>query len=133
MLRMVELPAYHQLPLVPDAPPGSAWGVFGRDDQLGSLNFLTPERRLAALALVKRGAVFNLDHPLHLPARPFFERRRRPKHTLVRFPSGNAQDDFLDGFYPQYSSQWDGLRHVKHPQHGFYNWTSDADAGADGA
>lgn len=123
---MNPIPTYAQLPALPDAPSGSAWGVFGRDDQLGSLNFLTAERRAAAATLVKRGAYFNLDLPLHLPAQPFFGSRARPRHVVLSGRGG--QDDYLDGFYPQYSSQWDGLRHVRHPSHGFYNWTSDQDA-----
>jgi kynurenine formamidase len=123
------IPTYDQLPVVADAPPGSAWGVFGRDDQLGSLNFLTPERRAAAATLVTRGAYFNLDLPLHLPAQPFFASRSRPKHVVLRGSGG--QDDYLDGFFPQYASQWDGLRHIRHPEHGFYNWTSDDDANAE--
>jgi kynurenine formamidase len=125
-----DVPSYEALPVDPDAPPGSAWGVFGRADQLGSLNFLIPERRAAAARLARRGVVFNLDLPLHLPDRPFFGSRRRPRHTISRWANGNVQDDFLDGFYPQYSSQWDGLRHVRHPQYGFYNWTPDDQANA---
>jgi kynurenine formamidase len=50
---------------------------------------------------------------------------------MVRRENGTVQDDYLDGFYPQYSSQWDGLRHMRHPQYGFYNWTSDEDAGTE--
>jgi kynurenine formamidase len=123
-----DIPRYADLPSSADAPPGSAWGVFGRDDQLGTLNFLTPERRAHAATLVERGVVFNLDLPLHLPARPFFATRRRPSHTVERMGSGVAQDDRLDGFNTQYSSQWDGLRHFKHRDYGFYNWTSDEDA-----
>ena len=34
---------------------------------------------------------------------------------------GVARDDYLDNFYPQASSQWDGLRHIRHPRDGFYN------------
>jgi kynurenine formamidase len=123
-----DVPKYADLPVSADAPPGSAWGVFGRDDELGTLNFLTPERRAGAARLVKRGVVFNLDLPLHLPARPFFPTRRRPSHIVERLGSGNAQDDRLDGFNTQYSSQWDGLRHVRHRDYGFYNWTSEEDA-----
>jgi kynurenine formamidase len=124
------IPRYADLPISADAPPGSSWGVFGREDQLGTLNFLTPERRATAAGLAKRGAVFNLDLPLDLPARPFFGTRRRPTHIIDRWPNSSVQDDHLDGFFPQYSSQWDGLRHIKHPEHGFYNWTSDDDAHA---
>ncbi len=122
------IPRYDALPVSADAPPGSAWGVFGRDDQLGTLNFLTTERRAAAAQLARRGVVFNLDLQLHLPARPFFQFRRRPTHEIHRIGSGNAQDDILNDFNTQYSSQWDGLRHVRHREYGFYNWTSDDDA-----
>jgi kynurenine formamidase len=121
------LPAYADLPVAADAPPGSAWGVFGRDDQIGTLNLLTPERRAAAAGLARRGATFNLDLPLDLPATPFFAHRAPPTHRLVGRRDGNSRDDYLDGFALQYSSQWDGLRHMRSPRHGFYNWTSDAD------
>ncbi len=120
------LPRYADLPVVADAPPRSAWGVWGRDDQLGALNLLTPERRAAAARLVRNGTTFNLDLPLDVPARPFFANRARPTHRFVG-QGTNGRDDFLDGFALQYSSQWDGLRHVRNPEHGFYNWTADAD------
>ncbi len=124
---MERLPAYRELPAVKDAPPGSAWGVFGRADQLGTLNLLTPQRRIAAARLVQRGKTFNLDLGLHLPARSFFDWRARPRHTLLKRRTGNSRDEFLDGFFPQYSSQWDGLRHMRSPRHGFYNWTLDSE------
>jgi kynurenine formamidase len=124
------IPRYAELPICADAPPNSAWGVFGRDDQLGTLNFLTPERRVNAARLAKRGTVFNLDLPLHLPARPFFAARKRPQHVIDRWANSTVQDDHLDGFFPQFSSQWDGLRHIRHPDYGFYNWTSIEDAHA---
>jgi kynurenine formamidase len=120
-------PRYADLPVDPSAPPGSTWGVFGRDDQLGTLNFLTPERRRQATHLVQRGDTINLDHRLDLPARPFFEFRTRPKHVLLSRRNGNTRDEYLDGFYPQFSSQWDGLRHMRNPAHGFYNWVRDED------
>ena len=50
------VPTFAELPVVEDAPPHSSWGVFGRDDQIGTLNFLTAERRLAGAQTVKRGA-----------------------------------------------------------------------------
>jgi kynurenine formamidase len=120
------IPTFAELPVVDDAPPKSAWGVFGRDDQLGSLNFLTPERRQRAARLVRRGATFNLDLPLHLPSPPLIP--IRPTYRRHQFRIGTSgRDDVLDNFYLQCSSQWDGLRHVRHPQHGFYNWTSDSE------
>lgn len=44
MTRNDELPSYRELPVRPDAPPGSSWGLWGDDDQLGTLNLLTDER-----------------------------------------------------------------------------------------
>ena len=38
------MPKYHELPVRDGAPPGSAWGVFGDDDEIGTLNLLTNER-----------------------------------------------------------------------------------------
>src|SRR5579859_6471722 len=119
------VPTYAELPIVPDAPPRSAWGVFGRDDQLGMLNFLTAERRLAAAQTVRRGAVFSLDLPLHLPKPPMIALRTAYRRTNIRFPGNRGRDDVLDNFYLQCSSQWDSLKHIRHPEYGFYNWTPD--------
>ena len=38
-----KLPKFSELPVKKDAPPDSCWGVFGDEDVLGCLNFLTPE------------------------------------------------------------------------------------------
>jgi kynurenine formamidase len=40
------------------------WGRWGPDDELGALNLITPERRLAALATVRTGEVFSLSRPV---------------------------------------------------------------------
>jgi kynurenine formamidase len=111
--------------VVPGAPPGSAWGVFGPDDEIGTLNLLTPERVREAVTLVRRGDTFNLDMSLDLPAIPFGGARRRPKHTVLVSADGTSRDEYVDGYFPQYSSQWDGLRHMRHPRHGYYNFATD--------
>ena len=115
------LPSYAELSEREDAPKGSNWGLFGKDDQLGTLNFLTPERVAEAARLVKRGDVFRLDLPLHLPNPPLFGRGsyKQTIHKSGRRRMGN--DDHLDNFYLQASSQWDSLAHVGHEEHGFYN------------
>ncbi len=94
--------------------------------RLGTLNLLTPKRRAGAARLARRGATFNLDLPLDLPALPFFAHRAPPKHTFLKRRAGNSRDDYLDGLALQYTSQWDGLRHMRSPEHGFYNWTPDS-------
>ena len=55
------LPAFDELPIKPELPPRSAWGVFGEDDEIGTLNLLTPERVAAAAGLVKTGEVFPMN------------------------------------------------------------------------
>src|SRR5450755_4312716 len=39
----------------------SNWGRWGKDDELGTLNLITPEKRKAALALVKKGVPVSLS------------------------------------------------------------------------
>jgi kynurenine formamidase len=112
------LPSYSELPVRPGAPQGSAWGLFGDDDQLGCLNLLTPERVIAGAKLVRKGAVFPLNLSIDQPNPPLFG-RGAPR---VEFVTGEVhRDDYLDNFWPQASSQWDSLRHILHPREGFYN------------
>src|SRR5438128_2196355 len=40
----------------------SNWGRWGKDDQLGALNFITPAKRKQAAALVKEGVSVSLAH-----------------------------------------------------------------------
>lgn len=117
------LPSFAELPVKPSAPPHSAWGLFGDDDQLGCLNLLTPERVLAASTLVLKGAVFPLNLPIDRPNPPLYG-RGAPKH-MITGAGGNSRDDYIDNFWPQASSQWDGLRHIRHHVYGFYNGTAD--------
>src|SRR5262249_42511144 len=39
----------------------SNWGRWGKDDELGTLNLITPAKRMAALALVKEGVPVSLS------------------------------------------------------------------------
>jgi len=48
-------------------PPGSTWGDWGPDDQLGRLNLLTPDKVLKGVAEVMEGRVFCLSIPLDYP------------------------------------------------------------------
>src|SRR5215831_15029916 len=113
------LPTFDELPIKPDYPPHSAWGVFGDDDEIGTLNLLTPERVAAAAQLVRSGEVFPMSWELELPAPPLFNRQAL-KHTIHRRRQ-NVFDDIYDSFNTQSSSQWDGLRHYGHRRFGFYN------------
>jgi hypothetical protein len=116
------LPGYKDLPVSPGAPPGSSWGFFGNDDQLGTLNLMTSERVAAAAKLVRKGAVFPLNLRIDRPSPPLYG-RGAPRQTMTA--GANGRDDYLDNFWPQASSQWDSLRHIRHPRDGFYNRTPD--------
>ena len=116
-----KLPRYSELPVRAGAPKGAAWGVFGDDDEVGTINLMTPERVVDAASLIQSGKVFALNLPINIPDPPLFTRGRHT-HTVKKFPNTEfVLDDYLDNFYPQASSQWDALAHVKHPLLGAYN------------
>jgi kynurenine formamidase len=120
-----KLPSYDQLPVRAGAPAGAAWGVFGDDDEVGTINLLTPERVRAAASSIRSGKVFAMNLPINIPDPPLFTRGKH-SHTVKLFPNADfVLDDYLDNFYPQASSQWDALAHVKHPVHGAYNGIPD--------
>lgn len=121
-----KLPSYAELLERVDAPPGSSWGLFGADDDRGALNFLGREQVVRAARCVRRGAVFNLDRPLDAFDPPLVAHRQTVRHTMFQLHD-NHRDDHLEGFYPQASSQIDGLRHMRHLRYGFYNGAPDAD------
>lgn len=128
------LPTYAELPCRADAPAGSSWGVFGDEDEHGTLNFLGPEQVVAAASLIRTGKLFPLNLDVGLPAPALFH-RHSPRHELFHFPTGPGitVDDYVDGFYLQGSSQWDALRHFGDAEHGFYNGaTLDEASGPDG-
>jgi hypothetical protein len=106
------LPSFDQLPVRKDAPAESSWGVFGDEDALGCLNFLTPAGVVDAAQLVRSGKVFRLDAKIGFAKPPLFG-RAAVVHTVS--PLGPAaNDDLLDRFNTQEGSQWDGLGHVGH-------------------
>lgn len=108
-----------------------AWGTWGADDQLGMLNNLEPQHVADAARLVTAGLRFNLNLPLHLPLDAIgnarHDLRRPPQQTLFKSQYAGlvVRDDKIDGFYPQASTQWDGLTHIADPLHGFYNGVQD--------
>lgn len=125
---MDRLPSYDELPVTPGSPPGSAWGLWGPDDRLGCLNLLTEERARRGAGLVRRGAVFALNLDMHLPDPPLFNRAAF-EHHVSELGGGSGHDDFLSNWNTQSSSQWDGFRHIRNRQYGFWNGVADEDHG----
>jgi hypothetical protein len=57
----IKRPAFTELQLDPSHPEHSAWGLYGSDDELGTLNLLTPERTVEAAKEIKSGARVGLN------------------------------------------------------------------------
>ena len=101
------------------------WGRWGPDDQVGTLNFITPEMVVAASRLVRRGTAFSLAIDFG-PSGPQtgYLRRFNPMTFMLRdgddafarempgVPRGiGAADDVL--LLPtQGATQWDSLAHI---------------------
>jgi kynurenine formamidase len=116
------LPSYAELLARTDGRrPGTAWGLFGDEDEVGTVNLLDAERVQAGLREARHGEVHALNWQIDRPApNPY---RPAPERTHIIVP-GLARDDYLSSFYLQYSSQWDGLRHIELDA-SFYNGFSE--------
>jgi kynurenine formamidase len=119
----MDLPSYDQLPRLEPMGLPHAWDCFGAGDQLGSVNLLTPERIIEAARLVQRGVVYNLDLPLNAIDPPMYG--RSPMQHDIFTVSRHSRDERLDSFFPQGSTQWDGLRHVRAREFGFWGGVTD--------
>lgn len=53
-------PSFDALPLRAEDPQASAWGLWGYDDELGTLNLLSPDVTKRAATLVQCGEVVSL-------------------------------------------------------------------------
>jgi kynurenine formamidase len=108
------------------------WGTWGPEDERGSQNYITPEHRVAAARLVRRGVVFSLSLPIQDgkgPARPYPVGRFNPIHRMTVTGLGpgpldmGATTDFTDDLLViglQTSTHWDALCHIYYQDH-LYN------------
>lgn len=106
----------------------SNWGKWGADDQVGTLNYITPQDVVEAAQLVRRGHVFPLSIPLDNkgPQEPNpFTRRWNPIHTMLAtgadvaagiqgLKDGHGYADDAISLPTQCGTQWDSLAHVFH-------------------
>ncbi len=114
---VMKIPTFEELPIRKNLPADSSWGVFGDNDALGCLNFLTAEGVVEAAKLVKSGKVFRLDAKVGFATPPLFG-RMAPEHRVSPL-APMANDDILH-INTQESSQWDGFGHVGHIRHERY-------------
>lgn len=122
---MNTIPKFAQLPIVGSTTERHAWDVFGRGDQLGTVNYLTAERVKHAASLVRTGRVINLNLPLNFPITLYSGFRTGYRHHIE--VGRGSRDDYVDNFAMQGSSQWDSLRHIRFREFGYYGGRQDED------
>jgi kynurenine formamidase len=97
----------------------SNWGRWGDDDQRGTVNFITPDKVVAAGDLIRTGKIFDLGIPFGAGGPQPGGGRINP--VLLVSETGTDQDAFPGAFHYaddyifmplQAASQWDGLAHV---------------------
>jgi kynurenine formamidase len=99
------------------------WGRWGDDDEIGTLNLITPERVRSAAAAVRSGKRFALGLPLSLdgPQTGAIRGRVNPSHTmtainepLIGDPSLFCMSDDVVFMSLQAATHWDSLSHVSY-------------------
>lgn len=116
------VPSFDDLPLREGDPHHSAWGLYGDNDELGTLNRLTDERvAAAARGEIRKGARVSLNWPLDAQGEHGFFQRKLFHQELFQKPPRIVNDDVWT-FNTQVSSQWDGFRHFGYQKEKkFYN------------
>ncbi|KAL0568666.1 hypothetical protein V5O48_013318 [Marasmius crinis-equi] len=114
------LPSFDELPKFKEFD-GCAWEVWGKDDQLGTINLLTEDVvKRAALEEIVMGKTVSLNWPLQFPHKPLFG--RKTPEVIMKPRAGRPGRDDEININTQSGSQWDGLRHFGLMEHGvFYN------------
>lgn len=97
----------------------SNWGRWGPDDELGTVNYLTPQRRAAAAGLIRHGHTVELSLPLDQDGpQPPGGLRSNPVHVMTRLPNSPPQPGGFQYFddtlflHLQAATQIDALAHV---------------------
>ena len=70
----------------------SNWGRWGKDDELGAANFITPAKRKQAAALVKEGLAISLAHDIFQEEQP--DGRGHLERKVVSARPGGASDQY---------------------------------------
>ena len=100
------------------------WGRWGKDDQLGAINLITPAKRAAAARLVRSGRSVSLSRPF--PKEPGLNNALPAHHYMRTLPRGKGgfAADYYGIFYHGVASThidalchtWDERRDVERPR-----------------
>ena len=103
-----------------DTPLGEKFwpSEFGKDDQRGAANRITPEKVTAAAGLVRKGKIFQLgriyEQGMPIPGKRHFSLTIPGLPTGLPVGSNNmvSNDELVSGEIGQVGTQFDGLGHV---------------------
>ncbi|HEY3669574.1 MAG TPA: cyclase family protein [Acidimicrobiia bacterium] len=116
----------------------SNWGRWGDDDEIGTLNLITPDCVAAAAASVREGLVVSCAIAFDAAGPMPGVGRMNPRHTMTQtghdqeFPGGfHYADDDLE-LTLQCGTQWDALSHVYYDGH-LYNGRPESVITSEGA
>ena len=97
----------------------SNWGRWGPDDELGTLNFITPEARRAAASLVKEGRAVSVARPIDTHAGP---RNPYPAQHMASLGNAGGLADYIGLFFHGFAqTHIDALSHIPTDEGRFYN------------
>lgn len=105
------------------------WGKWGPDDEIGTLNYITPKQLIEAAKLVKKGKSISLglDFNFHGPQTTGWGNRFNPIHTMLatgtdaiagnQDAGGIRYADDMVSMPLQCGTQWDALAHIFYNDH----------------
>jgi kynurenine formamidase len=111
----------------------SNWGKWGKDDEMGAMNYITPETRKAAAKLVREGVSVSIAHDVEMEeapdvGSPFIQKFNSTGETGDRW----ATDQFSVNFHGYAHTHMDSLCHMF--AHGMmYNGYAKENVTAEGA
>lgn len=116
---IMALPTFDELPKYKNFA-GCAWGVWGPNDQLGTVNLLTDEVVQQAAAEIKTGRSVSLNWPINFPEKPMFGRKGPEVCALANHGADLPLRDDEIHMNTQSGTQWDGMRHFGVLEHKVY-------------
>jgi hypothetical protein len=86
-------PRFEDLPLREGDPPWSAWGLYGPEDELGTLNLLTSETVVNASQEIRTGHRVGLDLPIDYLTAPSHGRKSLSHNVIWKAPRAVHDDE----------------------------------------
>jgi kynurenine formamidase len=90
----------------------SNWGRWGKEDQLGTLNLITPAKRRGAAALVKDGVVVSMAH--EMLTEKAVDNTDPLAHTMLPATGGFHMDNYSVSFHGMGLTHFDALCHASY-------------------